>query len=62
MVRSRSLGISSIFAVYTFIGPFVTDAARLSPPSSRLPWPCSDWHGRRQPLGGRSPTATRAAG
>jgi predicted MFS family arabinose efflux permease len=28
MVAVASLGISSIFAVYTFIGPFVTDAAR----------------------------------
>jgi predicted MFS family arabinose efflux permease len=28
MVAVAALGISSIFAVYTFIGPFVTDAAR----------------------------------
>ncbi|MFD0746032.1 MFS transporter [Phytohabitans flavus] len=28
MVTVAALGISSIFAVYTFIGPFVTDAAR----------------------------------
>ncbi|WP_245822663.1 MFS transporter [Lentzea waywayandensis] len=28
MVVVAALGISSIFAVYTFIGPFVTDAAR----------------------------------
>lgn len=28
MVAVASLGISSIFAVYTFIGPFITDAAR----------------------------------
>jgi predicted MFS family arabinose efflux permease len=28
MVGVAALGISSIFAVYTFIGPFVTDAAR----------------------------------
>ncbi|MBL7500477.1 MFS transporter [Frankia sp. CNm7] len=28
MVTAAALGISSIFAVYTFIGPFVTDAAR----------------------------------
>ncbi|MCX5070291.1 MFS transporter [Micromonospora lupini] len=31
MVAVAALGISSIFAVYTFIGPFVTDAARESP-------------------------------
>nr|WP_218007945.1 MFS transporter [Herbidospora sakaeratensis] len=31
MVAVPSLGISSIFAVYTFIGPFVTDAARKDP-------------------------------
>ncbi|TKK86635.1 MFS transporter [Herbidospora galbida] len=31
MVAVASLGISSIFAVYTFIGPFVTDAARRDP-------------------------------
>ncbi|MEV1015130.1 MFS transporter [Micromonospora sp. NPDC049801] len=30
MVAVAALGISSIFAVYTFIGPFVTDAARES--------------------------------
>ncbi|MFG1884679.1 MFS transporter [Micromonospora sp. NPDC049102] len=30
MVAVAALGISSIFAVYTFIGPFVTDAARQS--------------------------------
>ncbi|GAA5199651.1 MFS transporter [Rugosimonospora acidiphila] len=28
MVAVAALGISSIFAVYTFIGPFITDAAR----------------------------------
>ncbi|SNQ47654.1 Permease [Frankia canadensis] len=28
MVTAAALGISSIFAVYTFIGPFITDAAR----------------------------------
>nr|WP_226931311.1 MULTISPECIES: MFS transporter [Parafrankia] len=28
MVTVAALGISSIFAVYTFIGPFITDAAR----------------------------------
>jgi predicted MFS family arabinose efflux permease len=28
MVAVAALGVSSIFAVYTFIGPFVTDAAR----------------------------------
>ena len=27
MVAVAALGISSIFAVYTFIGPFITDAA-----------------------------------
>ncbi|MFG1918837.1 MFS transporter [Micromonospora sp. NPDC048898] len=31
MVMVAALGISSIFAVYTFIGPFVTDAAGQSP-------------------------------
>ncbi|MEU2201728.1 MFS transporter [Isoptericola sp. NPDC019482] len=31
MVAIASLGISSIFAVYTFIGPFVTDAAGRDP-------------------------------
>ncbi|MEU7587779.1 MFS transporter [Micromonospora sp. NPDC049230] len=31
MVTVAALGISSIFAVYTFIGPFVTDAAGESP-------------------------------
>jgi MFS transporter, DHA1 family, inner membrane transport protein len=31
MMTVAALGISSIFAVYTFIGPFVTDAAALSP-------------------------------
>lgn len=31
MVAVASLGISSIFAVYTFIGPFVTDAAHRDP-------------------------------
>ncbi|MFC5748438.1 MFS transporter [Actinomadura rugatobispora] len=31
MVAVASLGISSIFAVYTFIGPFVTDAAKRDP-------------------------------
>ncbi|WP_203824784.1 MFS transporter [Actinoplanes palleronii] len=31
MVAVAALGISSIFAVYTFIGPFVTDAAHRSP-------------------------------
>ena len=32
MLLVAALGISSIFAVYTFIGPFVTDAAGLSAP------------------------------
>ncbi|WP_433824429.1 hypothetical protein ACQP2E_19980 [Actinoplanes sp. CA-015351] len=31
MVAVAALGISSIFAVYTFIGPFVTDAAGREP-------------------------------
>ncbi|BBK33373.1 DHA1 family inner membrane transport protein [Stella humosa] len=31
MMLVAALGIASIFAVYTFIGPFVTDAAALSP-------------------------------
>lgn len=31
MMAVAALGISSIFAVYTFIGPFVTDLLRLSP-------------------------------
>jgi DHA1 family inner membrane transport protein len=31
MLTVAALGISSIFAVYTFIGPFVTDAARRDP-------------------------------
>ena len=31
VIGVAALGISSIFAVYTFIGPFVTDAAHLSP-------------------------------
>ncbi|MFJ6904905.1 MFS transporter [Streptomyces griseoluteus] len=31
MVAVAALGISSIFAVYTFIGPFITDAADESP-------------------------------
>jgi DHA1 family inner membrane transport protein len=31
MVVVAGLGISSIFAVYTFVGPFVTDAAHRSP-------------------------------
>lgn len=35
MLMVAALGISSIFAVYTFIGPFVTDAAHLGP--TRIP-------------------------
>jgi DHA1 family inner membrane transport protein len=31
MMTIAALGVSSIFAVYTFIGPFVTDVAALSP-------------------------------
>src|SRR5215470_10054628 len=31
MMTVAALGVASIFAVYTFIGPFVTDAAVLSP-------------------------------
>jgi MFS transporter, DHA1 family, inner membrane transport protein len=31
VILVASVGVASIFAVYTFIGPFVTDAARLNP-------------------------------
>jgi DHA1 family inner membrane transport protein len=31
MMAVAALGVASIFAVYTFIGPFVTDAASLDP-------------------------------
>ena len=36
-IAVAALGISSIFAVYTFIGPFVTDAAGRDARSSRSP-------------------------
>ncbi|MEU3341269.1 hypothetical protein [Streptomyces sp. NPDC006668] len=34
MFAVAALGISSIFAVYAFIGPFIADAATGMPPSS----------------------------
>ncbi|EOX6785754.1 MFS transporter [Pseudomonas aeruginosa] len=36
MMTVAALSVASIFAVYTFIGPFVTDVAELS--AARIPW------------------------
>jgi len=49
MMLVAALGVASIFAVYTFIGPFVTDVAKLNKVDSGRARAVRPRHGDRQP-------------